>query len=444
MRQAILPPVEALFRVLFEYDCSGEERIPEAGPAIVAANHPSYLDPILLSLKVRRPIRFMAWEALFRVPGLGSLIRALGAFPVDTRRGQGHGAYAEAKRLVESGEVVGIFPEGRRSTAGWMEPRLREGAARLAYETGAPLVPATITGAYRAWPHFQKMPEPARIRVRYHDPIDPAPYRALPEEQAIEGLLAELRRRVERTLMPGVKADLRTAALYAKPAPWPRWHELIPAFGLVLLVFWRTGSWALVAPAYAYIGYLLLDAALLPARRITKWIRNASPVFFLLLYGGFVLTKVGLPAVPAPAALLAITSGAFFPYFYARGGVRDGFIQGMVGALCLELMVLHAFPLAAGPHLALPLFAAAYAWERRSVYWRYAVPVLLAYAFLAVRFFGLPLDAALPHVVTGLLAWLLSRLVGSAGRAPEDATPASPVITGLGLLDPASEEPRQE
>ena len=243
MRQAILPPVEALFRVLFEYDCVGEEHVPAEGPAIVAANHPSYLDPILLSLQVPRPIRFMAWDALFRVPLLGAVIRAFGAFPVDTRRGQGHEAYAEAKALVEAGEVVGIFPEGRRSTAGWMEPRLREGAARLAYETGAPLVPATITGAFRAWPHFQPLPQPARIRVRFHEPIDPAPFRALPEEQAIEGLLAELRRRVERTLLPGVKADLRTTVLYASPAPWPRPHEALPAFGLVLLVFWKTRSW---------------------------------------------------------------------------------------------------------------------------------------------------------------------------------------------------------
>ena len=55
MRQAILPPVEALFRILFEYDCVGEEHIPAEGPAIVAANHPSYLDPVLLSLQVRAP-----------------------------------------------------------------------------------------------------------------------------------------------------------------------------------------------------------------------------------------------------------------------------------------------------------------------------------------------------------------------------------------------------
>src|SRR6185295_9209181 len=225
MRHVIVPLVEALFRIVFEYDCVGEELVPDKGPAIVAANHPSYLDPVLLSLQVRRPIRFMAWEGLFRVPVLGTVIRAFGAFPVDTKKGQGRKAYEEAKALVLAGEVVGMFPEGKRSRTAWMEPALREGVARLAWETGAPLVPATITGAFRAWPYFQRLPEPARIRVRYHEPIDPTPYRALPEAEGIQGLLDELRARVERTLMPGVKADLRITALYAKQAPWPRWRE---------------------------------------------------------------------------------------------------------------------------------------------------------------------------------------------------------------------------
>src|SRR5688500_12734740 len=181
MRRIVLPLIEALFRILFAYDCFGEENLPPTGPAVVAANHPSYLDPVLLSLQIRRPIHFMAWDALFRVPFLGALRRGFGAFPVDVRRGKGREAYEKAKALVVAGNVVGIFPEGKRSQAGWMEPGLREGAARLAFETGAPLVPATIAGAFRAWPYFKALPSPARIRVRFHEPIDPRPYQALPE-----------------------------------------------------------------------------------------------------------------------------------------------------------------------------------------------------------------------------------------------------------------------
>ena len=86
---------------------------------------------------------------------------------------------------------------------------------------GVPLIPATIAGAYRAWPHYQSLPRPARIRVRYHDPIDPGPWRAMGEDEALPALLLELRRRVERSLLPGVKADLRMNVLYRMPASWP-------------------------------------------------------------------------------------------------------------------------------------------------------------------------------------------------------------------------------
>ena len=136
MRHALQALVEALFRVVFSYDCRGEENVPATGPAVVASNHPSYLDPILLSLEVERPIHFMAWDALFRVPLLGALMRLMGAFPVDVRKGKGREAYERAKALIQDGEIIGIFPEGKRSRTGWMEPALREGAARLAWETG--------------------------------------------------------------------------------------------------------------------------------------------------------------------------------------------------------------------------------------------------------------------------------------------------------------------
>jgi 1-acyl-sn-glycerol-3-phosphate acyltransferase len=429
MRKMLRALVEALFRVLFTYDCLGEEVVPATGPAILAANHPSYLDPVLLSLQLERPIRFMAWDALFRVPGLGTLMRAFGAFPVDVRTGHGQQAYAKARALIEAGEVVGLFPEGRRSRTGWMEPALREGAARLALETGAPLVPATIAGAYRAWPSTQSLPRPARIRVRFHAPIDPAPFRTLPEEQAIAELLAELRRRVDRSLLPGVKADLRFNVAYRTPSPWPRAYESMPCLALALLVFWKTRSLLAVAPAYLYIAYLLLDRFLIPQSRLIKRIRNASPVFFLLGYGPTVLRALSLPEVPAREALLAVIAGALFPYVYERSRIAFDFIRGLVTAVLVELGALYLAPTGLGPHVALPLFAAAYAWQKSTVFWRYAAPLLAGYALFIARFLygGFPLVL---HAAAALLAWLVITLFPYRLRAPSVEEPPE---EGLGL-----------
>lgn len=406
MRPVAYALVEALFRVVFTYDCLGEEHVPASGPAVVASNHPSYLDPILISLQVRRPIRFMAYHALFKVPLLGTMLRAFGAFPVDTRPGRGREAYARARALVEAGEVVGIFPEGRRSRTGWMEASLREGAARLAWETGAPLVPATITGAFRAWPYFRALPTPARVRVRFHEPIDPAPFRHLPEEEALPGLLRELRRRVERSLLPGVKADLRTIVLYQGRAPRLRIHEWLAPAAYALVAWPRLGPFAALAPALAYVLYVALDMAVIPQSRMAKRVRNASALGFVLAIGPLVFRALGAP-LHASAALVAAVAGTGIPYVYERGQVAVGFVRGAVMAFVFELGVSWWAPAPAGPHLALSVFAAAYAWDRGTVFWRYAVPALAAYAAGAAVLLGG--SGLILHALAGLSGWLATR-----------------------------------
>jgi 1-acyl-sn-glycerol-3-phosphate acyltransferase len=436
IRGSLLALVEAFFRVLFNYECTGEEQLPASGAAVVSANHPSYLDPVLLSLPVKRPIRFMAWDGLFRLPLLGRAMRLFGAFPVDTRPGRGQDAYARAKQLLLEGQLVGIFPEGKRSRTGWMEPELRRGAARLSLETGAPLYPATIRGAFRAWPYFRALPEPAKVHVRYHDPIDPAAYRSLPLDEASDVVLAELRRRVDRTLLPGVKADRKIEALYRTSSPWPRLVEALPALGLALFVFWKTRAFALVWPCYAYIGYLLLDLLLVPQRRLTKWIRNASAAVFTTGYVAFVLPALGLPAPLGREALAALLAGAGFPYLYDRARVALGFVEGLVLASLLELATQYYAPTPLGLHVTLPLFCAAYAWEERSVFWRYTAPILAGYAILVPIWLGGGV-ALLPHAIAGLVAWGLVRLLpgggGPASAAEQDD--AAPPSSTLGLRD---------
>jgi 1-acyl-sn-glycerol-3-phosphate acyltransferase len=428
MRRVLQPLTEALFRVLFSYECSGVDKLPAEGAAVVAANHPSYLDPVLLSLRVARPIHFMAWDALFRVPLLGRLLRSFGAIPVDMRAGRGGRAYARSKGLIEAGKLVGVFPEGKRSREGWLEPTLREGAVRLALETGVPLVPATIVGAFRAWPHFRLLPKLARISVRFHDPIDPAAYRELPEEDAVGALQAELRRRVERTLLPGVKADRRIEALYRQPSPWPRWHETLPALGLALVVFGKTRSLTAVLPAYGYLAYLFADHFLLPPSRLAKWVRNASPAVFLLAFGPVAFRALGLPETVAPGALAAAVLGGMFAYLYERGRTALAFMRGWVTAWLLGLAAQLLAPSALGPHVSLPLYAAAFAWERRTVFWRYAAPLLAVYGMLVPLWLGAGFEM-LPHATVAPLAWLATRLFQDRTAPPE----VEPTVLGLKL-----------
>jgi hypothetical protein len=237
--------------------------------------------------------------------------------------------------------------------------------------------------------------------------------------------------------MPGVKADLRIATLYHSSAPWPRLFESLPPLGLALLVFWKTRSFSDVWPCYAYIGYLLLDLLVIPQRRLAKWIRNSSAAAFTLVYGNWVLPKIGLPEVPGAGALLAVLAGATFPYLYERGRVALDFLQGIVLAALLSLGAQYLVPTGLGPHVTLPLFAAAYAWERRTVFWRYTAPVLAAYALFVPLWLGGDAEL-LPHAVAGLVAWLLVRFF-SREPSREEAAESVSTESALGLLDDAAD-----
>ena len=108
---------------------------------MVAANHESVLDPPLLALATRQPLRFLAKEELWRYRPGAWLMDALGGVPV--RRGrEGHVAVGKAAELLAGGEAIAIFPQGSVRGGVWTR-----GAARLALETGAPIVPVLIDGS---------------------------------------------------------------------------------------------------------------------------------------------------------------------------------------------------------------------------------------------------------------------------------------------------------
>jgi len=122
----------------------GIENLPARGGVVVVANHVSNLDPVVVGCALTRKIHFMAKAELFKVPLLASLIRALGAFPVNREKSDRH-AIRRALEILESGQIVGVFPEGTRSKTGELQkPHI--GAAMLAVKANVPLLPMAVKG----------------------------------------------------------------------------------------------------------------------------------------------------------------------------------------------------------------------------------------------------------------------------------------------------------
>jgi 1-acyl-sn-glycerol-3-phosphate acyltransferase len=209
-----------LFGIFYRLQIRGKENIPAGGPVIIAPNHVSYLDPLLAGygVPIRRRVRSMAWDALFRIPVQGTMMRWLGAFPVAPGSADAN-AYKQCLRILQRGEALQIFPEGKRGEGIELEP-FEAGAARMALKTGAPIVPVTITGAFEAWPKWQKWPRPHwPITVTYHKPIDPpkGPLRGAEMRSAIEVLTAQAREPINEHYQAYIKAQTDKGRLL--PAP---------------------------------------------------------------------------------------------------------------------------------------------------------------------------------------------------------------------------------
>ena len=139
--RAILQPV---FHVYFRMRRVGREHVPKHGPVIFAANHRSFLDPFVIGCLTRRPVYYVAKKELFAHPVAGWLLNRLGAFPIDRGAGDQQ-AMETARRILERGDCVVIFPEGTRKRPGPLgQPR--RGVGRLALQTGAPVVPVAVLG----------------------------------------------------------------------------------------------------------------------------------------------------------------------------------------------------------------------------------------------------------------------------------------------------------
>jgi 1-acyl-sn-glycerol-3-phosphate acyltransferase len=162
----VRPGFHALSRAYFGLELFGTENIPLRGPLIITPNHQTYADPPLVSIPVRRPVYYMAWDRLFEIPVLSWTIKRLRAFPVRLAS-QSPGATREAVRLLEAQEALMIFPEGGRSPDGTVGP-FKPGAFRLAVALDVPILPVTILGGTESWPPGRLLPKPGKFRITYH------------------------------------------------------------------------------------------------------------------------------------------------------------------------------------------------------------------------------------------------------------------------------------
>ncbi len=166
-----------LFRVGWRIRTEGLEHVPAAGPAILCPNHVSVIDSFFLPAVLPRRITFVGKAEYLDDWKTRRLFPALGMIPIDRTGGDAaRAALDTAARVLARGELFGIYPEGTRSRTGMLH-KGRTGAARLALETGAPIVPVGIVGTREIQPPDASFPKLFRPAVlRFGEPIPPERY----------------------------------------------------------------------------------------------------------------------------------------------------------------------------------------------------------------------------------------------------------------------------
>ena len=152
--------------ILFRLRVEGRCHIPQSGALILAANHCSYVDPVIIGVAAGRELWYLAKAELFPIPLLGKLIHRLHAMPVDRSRGD-RSAFLAWTKTLQAGNSVLIFPEGTRNKRpGFLRPRA--GVGMLVYRTQAPVIPVYISGTVNIW---KTMVGLEQLQVRFGEPI---------------------------------------------------------------------------------------------------------------------------------------------------------------------------------------------------------------------------------------------------------------------------------
>ena len=183
---AAIKVLRPMFNLGWRFEVEGLDRVPDEGPALICPNHTSVLDSFFLPAVLPRRITYVGkaeymddWKTKYLFP-------ALGMIPIDRSGGSAsERALSAAQRVLERGELFGIYPEGTRSRSGRLH-KGRTGAARLALRTGAPIVPVGIVGARDIMPPDAKVPKPFRpCHIRFGRPIDVERYRGRADDRLV-------------------------------------------------------------------------------------------------------------------------------------------------------------------------------------------------------------------------------------------------------------------
>ena len=215
---AILIPI---FNLFMSRDWKGSENIPASGRVIVASNHMSYLDVLVFThflFRNGRAPRYLGKVGVFRVPVVGKILLASGQIPVERETIDAKNAVDHAKILLESGHMLGVYPEGTLTRDGQMWPMIaKTGCARLALETDTPVIPIAQWGSQLVVPNYTKRVKlfPRKtIVIRAGKPVDLSPWKGKHEDpQALIEATAKIMREIT-VLLEDIRGEKRPEVIF--------------------------------------------------------------------------------------------------------------------------------------------------------------------------------------------------------------------------------------
>lgn len=187
LKRVLLGPI---LLVVYRPWVEGAENVPATGPAIIAGNHLTVVDSLFMPLVVERKVVFLAKSDYFTERGVKGWLKRIffggtGNVPIDRSGGKAsEAALRTGLKILERGDLLGIYPEGTRSPDGRLY-RGRTGVARMALEARAPVVPVAMIGTFEMQPPGRIIPKVRRPGVRFGKPLDFSRYYGMESDRYV-------------------------------------------------------------------------------------------------------------------------------------------------------------------------------------------------------------------------------------------------------------------